>query len=138
MFVLDTNVISEMRKHRAGRAHPQVTNWLASVREETFYLSTIVFQELELGVLLAEYHQAPQAPLLRNWLNNYVLPSFEDRILPVDMAIARCSATLHVPRNGPGNDTLIAATALVHNMTVVTRNTADFTKTGVAVLNPWQ
>ena len=74
---------------------------------------------------------------MRAWLNGHVLPAFEGRILDVDTAIARRSARLNVPEPRPVRDGLIAATALVHGMTVVTRNVVDFVPTGVAVLDPW-
>ena len=74
---------------------------------------------------------------MRSWLHEYVLPTFADRVLPVDTAVARRGARLHVPEPKPYRDGLIAATALVHGMTIVTRNVADFQATGVALLNPW-
>lgn len=94
MFVLDTNIVSELRKSQAGGALPQ-------------------------------------------WLESAVAPAFENRVLAVDLAVARQCAKLHVPNPRAERDALIAATALVHHMTVVTRNVADFESTGVNVLNPW-
>ncbi len=100
-------------------------------------MSAIVVQELEIGTLLAERLDPLQGALLRSWLIDHVLPAFSDRILPVDVAVARRSAALHVPDPRPIRDGLIAATALVHGLTMVTRNTADFEPTGVPLLNPW-
>ncbi|MFO8151633.1 type II toxin-antitoxin system VapC family toxin [Thioalkalivibrio sp.] len=138
MFLLDTNVVSELRKVRAGRAHPSVATWAETVDASTLYLSVITIQELEMGVLLAERRDGTQGALLRAWLNAHVLPAFEGRVLPVDTAVALRSAALHVPNPRPVRDALIAATALVHGMPVVTRNTADFEPTGVRTINPWQ
>ena len=97
----------------------------------------ISIQELEIGVLLAERRDSSQGAIFRAWLNGHVLPAFSGRILAVDTAVAQRSARLHVPDPRPVRDRLIAATALVHGMTVVTRNVADFEPTGVTTLNPW-
>ncbi|PPQ38847.1 type II toxin-antitoxin system VapC family toxin [Rhodopila globiformis] len=137
MFLLDTNVVSELRKARAGKADQNVTTWVQTVPAGGLFLSTIVVQELEIGVLLAERRDPRQGSLLRAWLDEYVLPAFAGRILPVDTIVARRSAALHVPDPRPVRDGLIAATALVHGMTVVTRNIGDFAATGVPLLNPW-
>ena len=137
MFVLDTNVVSELRKVRLGRADANVAQWADSVNAEDLYLSVITVQELEIGALLAERRDPAQGAMFRTWLNSHVLPAFEGRILPVDTAVALRSARQHVPNPRPVRDGLIAATAQVHGMTVVTRNLADFEATGVAMLNPW-
>jgi predicted nucleic acid-binding protein len=137
MFLLDTNVISELRKARAGKAHRSVVAWVQEVPTESLFLSAIVIQDLEIGALLAARRDAKQAAILRSWLDGYVLPDFSERILPVDVAVARRSAALHVPNPRPIRDGLIAATALVHGMTIVTRNVVDFASTGVALVNPW-
>lgn len=137
MFVLDTNVLSELRKVRLGKADERVARWADSVDAIELYLSAITIHELEMGILLAERRNPTQGAALRTWLNNHVLPTFAGRILPVDTAVAQRSARLHVPDPHPLRDGLIAATALVHGMTVVTRNVADFEPTGVHILNPW-
>lgn len=137
MFILDTNVVSELRKIRLGRADARVAQWADSVESVDLYLSCITVQELEIGVLLAERRDPAQGAVFRTWLDHHVLPAFADRILPVDTAVAQRSAKLHVPDPRPVRDGLIAATALVHGMTVVTRNVADFEPCGVSVLNPW-
>lgn len=137
MFLLDTNVVSELRKVRLGKADAHVAQWADSVAANDLYISVITIQELEIGVLLAERRDLPQGAILRSWLQLHVLPAFVSRILTVDTAVAQRSARLHVPDPRPVRDGLIAATALVHGMTVVTRNVADFRPTGVAVLNPW-
>jgi toxin FitB len=138
MFLLDTNVISELRKARAGKADPNVAAWARTVPPASLFLSVIVIQELEIGTLLAERRDPAKGEILRAWLDDHVLPSFSERILPIDTAVARRSAALHIPDPRPIRDALIAATALTHGMTVVTRNVADFESTGVQILNPWE
>ena len=137
MYVLDTNVVSELRKIRAGKADMNVAAWADSVDATELFLSVISLQELEIGVLLAERRDPSQGAILRAWLNSHVMPAFNGRILDVDTAVAQRSARLHVPDPRPVRDGLIAATALVHGMTVVTRNVSDFAPTGVPTLNPW-
>jgi predicted nucleic acid-binding protein len=137
MFLLDTNVVSELRKVRSGRADANVAAWSRETPGTSLYLSAIVIQELEIGVLQIERRDAPQGALLHAWLEDHVLPVFANRILPVDIAVARRSAELHVPDARPYRDSLILATALVHGMTLVTRNVADFAGCGVPILNPW-
>ncbi|WP_036771500.1 type II toxin-antitoxin system VapC family toxin [Photorhabdus australis] len=138
MYVLDTNVVSELRKVRAGKADPSVAAWTESVDAASLYVSAITIMELELGVLLIERKDATQGAMLRAWLEQHVLPEFSGRTLPVDTAVAQRCARLHVPDKNCERDALIAATALVHGMTVVTRNVADFKSTGVTILNPWE
>lgn len=138
MYLLDTNVVSELRKARSGKADKNVAIWADSVDAADLFLSAITIQELEIGILLVERRDHTQGALLRAWLNNHVLPAFTGRILPVDTAVAKRSAKLHVPDPRPVRDGLIAGTALVHGMTLVTRNVSDFEGTGVLILNPWK
>jgi predicted nucleic acid-binding protein len=138
MFVLDTNVVSELRKAKAGKADRHVVAWAYRVPVESLFVSAVTILELETGVLLVERRDPKQGALLRAWLDQHVLPAFSDRVLPVDLDVARKCAALHVPDPRSDRDALIAATALVHRMTVVTRNEADFEATGVSLLNPWQ
>lgn len=138
MFLLDTNVISELRKAGDGKADRNVVAWLSSVDAATLYLSVITLMEIELGVLRIERRDAAQGARLRDWMTHYVLPEFLDRTLPVDAAVALRCARLHVPDPRSERDALIAATALVHGMTVITRNVVDFEAAGVPLLNPWQ
>lgn len=138
MYLLDTNVVSELRKIRIGKADNNVTTWTESVNAPSLFVSVITIMELELGVLTIERKDAAQGAMLRTWLNQNVLPEFAERTLPIDTAVAQRCARLHVPHKHGERDALIAATALVHGMTVVTRNVADFKSTGVTVLNPWE
>lgn len=137
MFLLDTNVISELRKAGDGKADANVTAWLSDQDTSQLYVSAITLMELELGILLIGRRDAGQGARLRTWMDSHVLPEFSERTLPVDTAVALRCARLHVPDPRPDRDAYIAATALVHGMTVVTRNVADFEPAGVGVLNPW-
>ena len=137
MFLLDTNVISELRKAGDGKADANVVTWLSSVDATTVYLSAITLMEIELGILRIERRDPVQGSRLRAWMDQHILPEFADRTLPVDAAVALRCALLHVPDPRPERDAFIAATALAHGMTVVTRNIADFAPTGVPLLNPW-
>ncbi len=138
MFLLDTNVISELRKLKVGKANPRVATWANSVSASQFFLSAVTVLELERGVLLLERRDPSQAKVLRQWLSISVLDNFRDRILPFDTAVARRCAQLHVPNSRAYIDSMIAATALVHGIAVVTRNVSDFEGMGVMVFNPWQ
>lgn len=135
--LLDTNVVSELRKVRSGKADPGVSTWAERIDAADLYLPSIAVLELELGVLLMERRDPAQGSLLRAWLDHQVLPAFDQRILPVDAGVARIAAGLHVPDPRPVRDALIAATAIAHGMTLATRNVVDFAGTGVALLNPW-
>lgn len=137
MFLLDTSVVSDLRKAGDGRADTNVIAWLSRVNAATVYLSAVSLMELELGVLKIERRDRAQGDRLRIWMNDHVLPQFADRILPVDARVALRCARLHVPDPRSDRDALIAATALVHAMTIVTRNVADFEPTGVSLVNPW-
>ena len=135
MFLLDTNVVSELR--RAVRADANVRAWAAATPLDLYAISVVTLQELERGTLLMERRNAQQGGVLRRWLEEEVVKRLAPRILPIDAAIARLCARLHVPDPRPERDALIAATALVHGLTVVTRDTADFARMGVQLLNPW-
>jgi predicted nucleic acid-binding protein len=137
MFLLDTNVVSELRRAASGRADAGVVAWAEQADPAALFLSVVSLHELELGVRLKQHRDPRQGQLLRQWLDQQVVPSFAGRILPVDEAVARCSAALQVPDPRPLREGLIAATALVHAMVVVTRNESDFLPIGVEVLNPW-
>jgi predicted nucleic acid-binding protein len=135
MYLLDTNVVSELRK--AGRADSNVVAWASKVATGTLYISAVTLLEIELGILSLERRDQPQASILRVWMQRHVLPAFEGRVLPVDTAVALQCAQLHVPNRRAERDALIAATAVVHGMTVVTRNVSDFEGAGALLINPW-
>jgi len=137
-YLLDTNVISELRKIGDGKADARVEAWIEAEDAANFFISAITILELERGVLGIQRRDTAQGARLRVWLDSHVRPEFSGRILPVDDAVATRCAHLHVPNRRNEADALIAATALVHNMTVVTRNIADFAGTGVVVVDPWQ
>lgn len=137
MFLLDTNVISELRKAGDGRADANVTAWLEQEDAASFFTSAITIMELEIGVLQVERRDPAQGARLRAWLGSCVLPEFTDRTLPIDATVALRCARLPVPDRRADRDALIAATAMVHGMAVVTRNVADFEATGVQLVNPW-
>jgi predicted nucleic acid-binding protein len=137
MFLLDTNVVLELRKVASGKADANLVAWAQTIETSQLYISAITVLELELGVLQIQRRDGLQGERLRQWLDGQVLPAFAERILPVTADIAKTCARLHVPDPRSERDALIAATALTHNLTVVTRNLADFAKTGARVLNPW-
>jgi len=134
-FLLDTNVLSETRKR--GRAHPGVMSWLASVPAADLYVSVIAILELDQGRLLVARRDPTQGELLRSWIEERILTAFDGRILPIDLPVVRRCASLQVPDRRPVTDALIAATALIHGLTVVTRNIRDFEPMSVPLLDPW-
>jgi toxin FitB len=138
MYVLDTNVVAELRKSKARKADKNVTAWARSVAPASLFISVVTVLELELGVLRIERRDMAQGSMLRTWLDGYVMPAFAGRILAMDAIVAQHCAALHLPDPKPDRDALIAATALVHGMTIVTRNVNDFKSTGAALLNPWE
>ena len=138
MFLLDTNVVSELRKSKSAQVDKHVKAWEAGIPAASQFVSVITILELETGILRVARRDPAQAAVLRSWFDYAVLPAFAGRILAVDTAVAQRCAALHVPDPRSDRDAMIAATALVHGMTVVTRNVADFEPTGVAVIDPWQ
>ncbi|ODT32575.1 MAG: twitching motility protein PilT [Kaistia sp. SCN 65-12] len=136
MFVLDTNVVSDLR--RPERSNPNVQSWIAAQETTALFLSVVTILELEIGARRMERRDARQGAVLASWIERQVLPIFEGRILPIDVSVARRCAPLHVPDRRNDRNAYIAATALVHGMTVVTRNTGDFEGTGVPLINPWE
>jgi predicted nucleic acid-binding protein len=136
MFVLDTNVVSELR--RPERSKPNVRAWVTEQMLAALYLSAVTVLELEIGARRMERRNARQGAILLSWIERQLMPLFADRILPIDASVARRCAPLHVPDRRNDRDAYIAATALVHGMTVVTRNTGDFQGTGVPLINPWE
>ena len=137
MYLLDTNVVSEFRKSADGRINKSVKRWADEISPDLMFISAISVLELEIGVLQIERRDKKQGLILRKWLNKNVLPAFLDRVLPVDLAVAQRCASLHVPNPKSERDAMIAATAIEHRMTIVTRNVSDFSQSGVKIFDPW-
>ncbi|AOX21683.1 twitching motility protein PilT (plasmid) [Kozakia baliensis] len=138
MLLLDTNVLSELRKVRAGRADRGFAAWADTLDADALFMSAITVMEIEMGILRVERKDREQGAILRAWFAGRVLPEFQNRILAVDAPVALRCARLHVPDPRSERDALIAATALVHGMPLATRNTRDFLATGVSLINPWE
>ena len=136
MYLIDTNVVSEIRK--GAKANNNVILWANTVSTASLFLSVISILEIETGILQKERQDPSQGAILRIWLNSHVLPAFSERIINIDIAVAQRCAKLHIPDRRSERDALISATALVHGFVVVTRNTKDFEETGVELLNPWE
>ena len=136
MFLLDTNVISELRQGKPMQ-NAQVMAWANGQVFDRFFLSAITILELEKGVQALEHKQPPQGQALRRWLDG-VTDVFDGRTIPFSASMAKRCAALHFPNALSERDAMIAATALEHRFTVVTRNLKDFQSTGVQLLNPWE
>lgn len=136
-YLLDTNVISELRKVGDGKADPNVAAWISAQDSRDLFLSAITILELERGILSIQRRDGVQGSRLRKWMDSRVRPEFAERVISVDDAIATRCAHLHIPDRRNEADTIIAATALVHGFAVVTRNIQDFQSTGVVLVDPW-
>lgn len=133
-YLLDTNVLSDARK----QAHPPLNAWLAAQPRADLAISVIALLEIERGVLRLERRDQASGAHLRAWLSTVVPAAFAGTILPVDERVARRAARLHVPDPMPEMDALVAATALEHGLALVTRNTRDFQRAGINLLDPWK
>ena len=134
-YLLDTNILSELRKNT--RAHPSVNHWFDNSNEETLLTSVLVFGEVRRGVERLRKKDSRQAEALEKWLESWKR-FFGDRALPVDQRVADCWGGLAIDQKLPEIDGLLAATAIVHDLTLVTRNTNDFARSGVKLLDPFQ
>ncbi|WP_105383543.1 type II toxin-antitoxin system VapC family toxin [Neorhizobium alkalisoli] len=137
-YLLDTNVVSELRKVGDGKADANVTRWVGAQASDDLFISAITILELERGILSIQRRDAAQGSRLRGWMDSRVRPEFAERVLPIDDAVATRCAHLHIPDRRNEADALIAATALVHGLPVVTRNVQDFDGTGVILVDPWR
>jgi hypothetical protein len=138
MFLLDTNVVSELRRARAGLADANVCAWAAALAPASAFISVMTVLELELGVLRIARRDMAQGATMRLWFEKAVLNAFAGRILTVGLGEVRRCAPLHVPNPRPYYDALIAATALSHGLALATRNVRDFEGLGVRLMNPWE
>lgn len=134
-LLLDTNIISELRRRRLG--NESLCEWRDSIDGVPKFISAITIREIGFGAWQASRRRAPHAPTLRRWIDDWVLVEFDNAVLPVDVTVAQQCAHLQTVRTFPHNDALIAATALVYDLTLVTRNVWDFQHSGVRLLNPW-
>ncbi len=135
--MIDTNVLSELRLLKDHRGNRQVADWASRHDPDTFRISVITLMEAEIGIRRMEWRDPVQGRILRDWMNGAILPRYADRVLPVDERISALAASFHVPNPAPFADSLIAATAIIHGYTVVTRNMRDFQFPGVLAINPW-
>jgi predicted nucleic acid-binding protein len=133
-YLVDTNVISELRK--ASRTDPNVSRWFAGVHDDDVFLSVLTLGELRQGVERIRRRDARAASRLERWLRG-IVETFDERILQIDSRIAEEWGRMNVPNPLPVIDSLLAATAKIHSMTLVTRNTRDVVRTGVSCVNPF-
>jgi len=138
MFLLDTNVVSEYRKIQSNKADPNFVSWQQNIMPHLLYISAVTLMELNIGVLAKERKDKATGLILRAWLENKVIPAFEDRILPIDADVALICSEMHVPNNKSFRDAFIGATAKSNNMKLVTRNVADFKDMNISIINPWE
>lgn len=138
MYLLDTNIISELKKLDSGKIHPQVQRWAYSINLMQTKISVVSIIEIRTGILSLARKDQAQAASLDNWFTNRLLPAYRTRTLSVDTEVALICAQLHIPAKRPINDTYIAATAIAHNLTPVTRNVRDFQGLPLMLENPFE
>ena len=136
MFLLDTNVISELRAGKKNQS-ASVLAWAKSTPVTQCFLSAVTILELENGVQRLEANKVPHGGAIRTWLNA-ISKLYQGRILPFDERAAKICASLHIPNKRPDRDAMIASIARIHGFMVVTRNSADFVGTGVELINPFE
>ena len=138
MYLLDTNIISELKKLDSGKIHPQVQRWAYSINLMQTKISVVSITEIRTDILSLARKDQAQAASLDNWFTNRLLPAYRTRTLSVDTEVALICAQLHIPAKRPINDTYIAATAIAHNLTPVTRNVRDFQGLPLMLENPFE
>ena len=138
MYLLDTNIISELKKLDSGKIHPQVQRWAYSINLMQTKISVVSITEIRTGILSLARKDQAQAASLDNWFTNRLLPAYRTRTLSVDTEVALICAQLHIPTKRPINDAYIAATAIAHNLTPVTRNVRDFQGLPLILENPFE
>jgi predicted nucleic acid-binding protein len=134
MYLLDTHIVFELRKAKAGRTDPGLTSWAAGVARQNLFVSAVSLLELENAAGRQERIDKAAGKALREWIDGPVLSAFEGRILPVDVAVVRRRGQLPY---SDARDGLLAATAVEHGLILITRNTAAFKAGRVKVFNPW-
>jgi len=134
-WLVDTNVISEARK--GSNCDPHVADWLARQAGELHYISAISMMEVKLGIELAQNRNPEFAAVLEAWYETKLKARFQGKVLQVDLEVAEVCARLHAVRTRSFRDSLIGATALLHDLRLVTRNVKDFQGMGVSLVNPW-
>jgi PIN family toxin-antitoxin system, toxin component len=138
MYLLNTNIISELKKLDSGKIHPQVQRWAYSINLMQTKISVVSITEIRTGILSLARKDQAQAASLDNWFTNRLLPAYRTRTLSVDTEVALICAQLHIPTKRPINDAYIAATAIAHNLTLVTRNVRDFQGLPLILENPFE
>ena len=138
MYLLDTNIISELKKLDSGKIHPQVQRWAYSINLMQTKISVVSITEIRTDILSLARKDQAQAASLDNWFTNRLLPAYRTRTLSVDTEVALICAQLHIPAKRPINDAYIAATAIAHNLTLVTRNVRDFQGLPLMLENPFE
>ena len=137
-YLLDTNVLSEYRKVEKGTANPNFVKWQQHILLHQLYLSSITVMEINIGILRLARKDKKQAFILKNWFENKVLPNFKQQIFSFDLTTAIICSELHIPDPRPERDTMIASTALQHNLVLVTRNVKDFNIPNLSIINPFE
>ncbi|WP_439235201.1 type II toxin-antitoxin system VapC family toxin [Lonepinella koalarum] len=138
MYLLDSNIIAEIRKIKSGKANTGVVNWIKQRPITQLYTCEIVIMEILRGIALKKRKDPVQAQSLQNWFDGFVLPTFSGRILTINTQTSRICATFHTPNPRPENDCWIAAIASANKLTLLTRNTKDFQDLPISIINPFQ